>query len=207
MGINFNPFSGQGLSDIGKQYTGAVNGKGSKFFDPGGFAGQYNPFTSDEEKFGKPPGEMTDAEMSGANTDIGQYYQKLLAGYQQRASVNDPYGQQAMQQAGLASSFDARARGLGSSPYSVQAGEQSRYRAGLDYMQKENARRDTGLTTALGQYGTYQNQQRQMNQTNYQAALDRYQQKRAGHFGPIGGIADMFLPGSGKSLTGNYAGR
>lgn len=209
-------------SGIGEDKWGEYWGKIKQFIDPQKFGEQYNPFATDEDKYGTPPGpfDMDGAGGggglgggggidygSGAYNDAMSRYQNQLNSLNSPVDMGSPYMKQLMDLAGGGAMQDAKKSGLGGSPYSVHANEKSRYMAGLDYMQKENARRQQLYSDMLKNYGSeantmYGNQttrglgsaelaekQRQYNMDlrykQWQAQQDAYNRRVMGHNSPL----------------------
>lgn len=234
-------------SGIGEDKWGEYWGKIKKFIDPQGFGEQYNPFGTDEDKYGKPPPEFdwgggggggSGGGLGGGGLDFGSGdYSDAMNRYRNQMNelnapvdLGSPYMQQLMQMAGGGAMQDAKSRGLGGSPYSIGANEKARYMAGLDYMQKEQARRQQLRADLLKGYGTEANtmygnqttrglgagnlaeQQRQhdldMKYKLWQAQQDAYNRRVMGHNAPLQMIPFVgpaaYSSANGKNQSGGY---
>lgn len=228
MGAKTDSF-GRGMNMAGSGINGLFQqNKDSglaKMMDPQGFTSRYNPWATDEDKYGVKPGEFDPhgADSDPYNTDprmkaLMDMYMEQLAKYQTPVNMNsDPNAQQAMSMAGAGAMQDAKLRGI-QGPYSVGAGEKARYTAGLDYSQKENARRQGLSSTLMGQYGTMLGQQNQLgeqrrqfntglNYDRYKAGMDAYNQRVAAHnqlgMGNIPILGNM-MSGDSTAKHGGY---
>lgn len=85
--------------------------------------------------------------------DLLGRYRGQLDELEKPIDMNDPYLSELMRKAGLSSMQNAKMRGV-QGPYSINAGERSRYLAGLNYYQGEKQRRDTLRAQMMGQYGS-----------------------------------------------------
>lgn len=79
-------------------------------------------------------------------------YANMIGGLDRNVDANDPAMLAAMQNAREASARQAKLRGL-SGPSSIGMSERDSYMAGLDYQQRENARRQALRAQLMGQYG------------------------------------------------------
>lgn len=179
-----------------------------KALDPQGFMKQYNPWSTDEDKYGQKPGAFDPNQYSGlgggAGGGLDSMYQQQLSGLG-NVGQDDAYLGLIMDRAGAGASRDAKLRGL-SGPYSVNANERARQLAGMEYAQKENARRQALRAQLLGQYGDWSERRRQFNTglayDRYKSEVDAYNQRLAGHNALLNTI-----PFVGRGLNAEATGR